>query len=330
MILFITNKEDITTDFIINKLNNFSIPYYRLNTEDLFSESFVCLDITNNNYSIFDKSKNIIVDLNEIKSVYYRRPLLPTILSFSLSKGEKDFLLREFQATLDGLCGILEEKYWISRISSIKRAENKVLQLLCARKQGFIIPNSLITNDVKKAQNFIRENGNDCIIKPLKNGFIDDKKNSRVIFTSEIKLSDINKIKDIKDSSIYLQRRIEKKADIRVTVVGEQIFATKILSQVSEKTKTDWRRGNALDLIYENIKLPDGIASLCIEYVRSLGLQFGAIDMTIDGNNNFIFLEINPNGQWAWIENRVGYDISGEIIKLLLNNGSGKYVNIQY
>lgn len=65
------------------------------------------------------------------------------------------------------------------------------------------------------------------------------------------------------------------------------------------------------------IKLPDAILNQCISLLKILNLRFGAIDFILDKNGNYIFLEINPNGQWAWIEKQTGYKISNEITNLL-------------
>ncbi|MNZ28723.1 hypothetical protein D3C78_459550 [compost metagenome] len=48
--------------------------------------------------------------------------------------------------------------------------------------------------------------------------------------------------------------------------------------------------------------------------MRRLNLRYGAIDFVCDPQGNLWFLEINPNGQWAWIENLTGYPIAEAIV----------------
>jgi glutathione synthase/RimK-type ligase-like ATP-grasp enzyme len=117
-------------------------------------------------------------------------------------------------------------------------------------------------------------------------------------------------------------------ADIRVTVVGEQVFPAKIHSQEFEETMVDWRKGENAKVKHERIELPPEIEDKCIELTKRLGLHFGAIDFVLDRGMNYVFLEINPNGQWGWIEKRLGYDISGEIVALLLK-GAQAHGNCQ-
>ncbi|MNE53265.1 Ribosomal protein S6--L-glutamate ligase [compost metagenome] len=110
------------------------------------------------------------------------------------------------------------------------------------------------------------------------------------------------------------QELIEKEFEVRVTVVGEKVFSASIDSQSDNDTKIDWRKKK---LVFTKVELPFEIEYLCIEIVKKLNLLFGAIDLIKDKNGNYIFLEINPNGQWAWIETQTGIEISDAIINEL-------------
>lgn len=102
-----------------------------------------------------------------------------------------------------------------------------------------------------------------------------------------------------------------------MTVVGEHIFAAKINSQLSSESLTDWRAANNI-LPHEKIQLPNELESKCLELNRYFKLNFSAIDFILDTNNEYFFLEINPNGQWAWIEQLLEYPISKAITDILL------------
>lgn len=318
MVLLITNKDDVTTDFVVNRLNKIGEEYYRLNTEDLVLNVGVNFDIERNEYVLIDHEKNQNINLSSITSIYYRRPTLPKINIDSLSEGENKFVIREIAYMLEGLYKILDDRFWISPVPSIREAENKIYQLLVARKIGFDIPISLITTSKVKAEIFLKYLKGNCVIKPIKNGKIDDYENPMVVFTSLITPSDIGLLDRVKSCPTYLQSKIEKVADIRVTVVGKKVFSTKIYSQDFEETIIDWRKGENTKIKHERIKLPYEIEVKCIKLLDYLGLNFGAIDFILDSDMRYTFLEINPNGQWGWIEKRLGYDISGEIVQLLL------------
>jgi glutathione synthase/RimK-type ligase-like ATP-grasp enzyme len=117
-----------------------------------------------------------------------------------------------------------------------------------------------------------------------------------------------------------VQSEILKQYDVRVTVVGERVFATAIWSQDNEETITDWRKGSRPDLRHEKIVLDQRVERQCVKLVQRLGLRYGAIDLVCDQSGKLWFLEINPNGQWAWIENLTGYPIAAAIVDELTVN----------
>ncbi|MBD3338113.1 MAG: hypothetical protein GF353_03320 [Candidatus Lokiarchaeota archaeon] len=318
MILLVTNRDDVTTDFIVNRLNKLQEPYYRLNTEDLVSNVGVNIDISCDKYILVDHQKNQIINLSSIKSVYYRRPGLPKFNNSSLPKSEIEFMSREIISLLEGIYKILNDRFWISPVYSIREAENKIHQLLVARELGFEIPRSLITTLKDNAIAFWHRAQGSCIVKPIKSGKVNDNRNPMVIFTSSISADDLEILNNVDVCPTYLQSQIDKLADIRVTVVGEQVFPAIIYSQDFPETVVDWRKGENVRLRHEKTKIPLNLERKCIELIKRLNLHFGAIDFILEKGNRFVFLEINPNGQWGWIEKRLGYDISGALVNLLL------------
>ena len=224
--------------------------------------------------------------------------------------------------TLEGIYKILNNAYWISPVYAIREAENKIFQLEIAKKLGFDIPQSIISNNPTQVNDFVSAN-NSCIIKPIKSGLIEDEANQKVVFTSTLNKKWISK-KELATCPAYLQNNIKKQKDIRVTVVGCKVFAMSIDSQCEEEAQTDWRKSSKI-LKYEAIEIPKDIQNKCITLLRELNLNFGAIDFILNSVGQYIFLEINPNGQWGWVEQQVGYDISGEIANLLENGNMGKY-----
>lgn len=322
MILLVTNKDDVTTDFIVNRLNKLRERYYRLNTEDLVTTVGVNLDISNNEYMLIDHRKNKVISLSSIKSVYYRRPGLPRMNDAFLSKGEVEFVGRELTYLLEGIYKILNDRFWISPVPSIREAENKIYQLLLARDIGLEIPKSLITTLQGNAVSFWHKVQEKCVIKPIKGGRVNNLDNPMVIFTSLITADDIGILDGVCECPTYLQNKVDKLADIRVTVVGERVFPAIIYSQEFQETTIDWRKGENIALRHEKVKIPSDIERKCIELTKRLNLHFGAIDFVLGKDSRYVFLEINPNGQWAWVEKRLGYDISGAIVNLLLKGAS--------
>ena len=315
MILFITNKEDITTDFVVKRIREERADYYRFNTEDLFNCVDISLDFERNKFQLLDKRKGVI-DLNNVTSVYFRRPKLPKIPP-DLATWERNFLIKEYHSLLNGIYSILSSSLWINYVYSIIEAENKIYQLILAKKLGFNIPETLISNNRDSVYEFIRAKYFNCVIKPIRSGFIDDPDDPKVIFTNKISRDKLEELSRIQICPSIFQRNIAKETDVRVIVVGKKVFAIRIESQEYKESKIDWRRGSNI-IEHNYIELPLELENRCVNLVKQLNLLFGAIDLVLDKKGNFYFLEINPNGQWAWIEKRLGIPISNEIAKLLI------------
>ncbi len=316
-IIVISNKSDITSDFIIKALKIKQIPFYRFNTEELTKSIYITLDFDSDSFKLYDSNLNQTFDLKDFTGVYYRRPELPSINDYGLTDGEIQFLKNEIIYTLEGVYKLLRRAYWVSPLFSIREAENKIYQLEIAKSLGLKIPNSIITNDYNLAFNFYEDNNKNCIIKPIKSGLIEDVNESKVVFTNFIETfpTETNKLTA---SPTYFQSHILKKGDIRVIAVGNKIFATFIESQDHINTKTDWRKGE-IKLVHRKINLPSEIERKCNLLLRSLKLRYGAIDFILNQNDEYVFLEINPNGQWAWIEKQTDYKITDAIVNLLQN-----------
>lgn len=313
-VLIITNKSDITSDFIVKRLKERNISFYRFNTEELSRSCFLTFDFQKDIFILSDTILCKQLNIKEFTSVYFRRPELPVVNTSNLSNGEFQFLRNEFYYTLEGLYKILKDSYWVSPIYAIREAENKIYQLELAKSIGFSIPNSIVTNIYTDSLEFYNRNGANCIIKPIKSGLIDDKESPKVVFTNQLKGKLIKE--QVELSPNFFQAHIKKSYDVRVTMVGEKAFAVLIDSQNNTETQIDWRRGE-YPLKHTKIELPGKILKQCITLLKILNLRFGAIDFILDTAGNFTFLEINPNGQWAWIEKRTGYEISNEIVNLL-------------
>lgn len=302
MILIITHKEDYTADFLIDKLNNKRIKYKRLNCEDIDKTNY---SIDNNFKFTFDKEYSF-------KSVWFRRTKLPLIENVNFS--ERIYLQNEYETLLKNLFSVIDAK-WFSEPHSIYRAENKLLQLKLAHEIGFNIPKTLVTNCKIELKKFYEKNNHDIIIKPLGISRIIQDDSMTFLFTNSLKREHIDSIEDFDLTPCLFQNRIEKEFELRITVVGENVFSAGVDSQSNIETQLDWRKSQ---LHFFKYKIPNDIRDKCIEIVKKLNLRFGAIDIIKDMNGNYIFLEINPNGQWAWIENQTQLPISDSIIKELI------------
>jgi len=119
---------------------------------------------------------------------------------------------------------------------------------------------------------------------------------------------------------LIVQVYVEKAVELRVTVVGSDVFAAEIHSQATQRTKIDWRRYDEGNTPHFEHTLPDKVSKLCLAMTHSLGLVYSAIDLILTPDGRYIFLELNPNGQYQWIEHLTGLPITDRIARLLIDH----------
>lgn len=248
------------------------------------------------------------------------KPQLPTFNKDDLET-EVVFQKTEITETLRSIWRIIPEKKWLNHPENLWCASNKIKQLILADKIGFNIPETLLSTIPKEIAYFYNKYDKNVIIKAVKHGFLLHNNCLNLILTSKLEEADIDYI--YSQDSVHpslIQPNLDKEFDIRVTVIGNSVYATRILSQMNIETKIDWRSWGTIsdvNLPHERHKLPADIENKCIEINNKLNLNFSCIDLVMTNNGTYYFLEINPNGQWVWIEELMGYPISNSILDLL-------------
>lgn len=316
MILLISNERDVTTDYVILELRRRDVLYFRLNSERLSDANVRCFWRSGRpDWQVAFADRALLT--SDVLAGYFRRPGAPLVKSSVIDPAERRYCSDEWTAVLRSIYANLGDR-WLNSPSNIERAEDKALQLAVAADIGLQVPPTIVTNDFDTAIGFMSEGA--TIGKAFHTGFLDDAggQAGRVIFTTRLDNHSRPTRESLSFAPVILQREITKACDVRVTVVGRRIFAATIDSQIRAETTIDWRRGSHPDLPHARHELPDELASRCVSLVRQLGLRFAAIDLVLDRAGEYWFLEANPNGQWAWIENRTGLPISAAIVDELL------------
>lgn len=310
MILIVTNRRDLTCDFIVLELQRRGLEFVRLNTETL-ARGHVRVGGASGAWSVNVDGREISAE--QIRAAYFRRPGAPEPDPAVTAPGHRDYCLAEWRALLKSFYTRLDG-LWLNSPWAILRAEDKPHQLLCAARLGFEVPETLITNDVAEAQAFAATGS--VIVKPLRQALIEADED-QVVFTSRWSDPAAGDAQAWAAAPLIVQHEVPKRADLRVTVVDDQVFAVAIDSQTTTETQVDWRRGADPSLKHERVALPEGMAERCRALTRKLDLRFGAIDLVHRTDGGYSFLEINPNGQWAWIEQRTGVPIAAAIVDAL-------------
>ncbi|MEW5987915.1 MAG: MvdC/MvdD family ATP grasp protein [Chloroflexota bacterium] len=301
MILIVTNKQDYTADFLILELRRRGVDYVRFNTEDFPQAVDLLIEIDNGGLAGQLRIYNRSVALGEIHSIWYRRPLPSESAKQLMDPGARELVITESRETLEGLWRTMP-CFWISHPDSIRTAESKLLQLKTASLLGFTIPRTLVTNSPHAAESFYNRNAGQVVYKPQRYGRVIRGDTVSLIYTNLIEEYHVEHFAAVQLAPVLFQPYVPKMVEVRVVVVGDRAFAVELRSQEILAARHDWRRVDPSELPHVVHELPSEVEAKCINLLRVLRLAFGAIDFILTPEGEYIFLEINPNGQWAWIQ----------------------------
>lgn len=323
-ILLVTTKADIATDSVILRLSDLGASFYRINTEDFplaVTSSFQIKSTSEGGEWRWLTVAGKEVWLNEVACVWFRRHRLP-VMPTQMSEAHAEYCLREAEWFLKGLLYSTERRKkavaWMSHPLNIQQAESKIYQLSLAKSLGLKVPDTIISNDPKTVREFYQRMSENVIAKPLRLGYFDYGDRQTSVYTNKVSREDLADDVAIRVAPVIYQELLPKLYDLRVTIVGAQAYAAAIDSQSNPSAVIDWRRANADNLTHEIHKLPYDLERACVELVSKLGLSFGALDFVLAPDGTYTFLEINPNGQWLWLEDKLQLPISEAIANWLL------------
>lgn len=234
-----------------------------------------------------------------------------------ISKNEyercQEFRSNEWKAFYRLLCTIFSDKTINNPFTA--RLMNKILQQYIARRVGFFIPSSIVTNIKSEVLDFFDKNHHDVIIKSFSGGRGHARDGEQPTYyglmTQKVTFDDICVAEEEQISSAphFLQQNINKDFELRIVVVGSSVFPFKIISQDKEYTITDWRYGNyIIDFIKTDID--DNLLNRIRKFMQYFGLFIGHFDLIKDKDGNIWFLECNQDGQWGWLDDLVNGKIS--------------------
>ncbi|MCJ8321044.1 MAG: hypothetical protein MJK12_15500 [Colwellia sp.] len=298
-ILIITSSYDRTVDYILEKYP--SENFFRFNT-DKFSDYSV-----STSFGDFTISNGIdLVNNHNCISIYYRKPSLEN-LDKIISPEYFGFIYKEVFTLVDGIADSFEGNC-LTKPSILRYASNKIVQSKVAKKIGFKIPNHSITNCKSVVQELLPS---EKIVKPISLGKI--KKNKGFEYVQTNLVDEGVSLDELKYCPSYFQSYIDKDYECRLTIIDGHCFPVKIISE----DKVDWRTENNNPL-YELMEIPNSIRKKCFMLMDALDIKFGCFDFLIK-DDVWYFLEVNVNGQWAWLEIELNIDIS----KKIMNNLKG-------
>lgn len=258
------------------------------------------------------------LNLRDVTSVWHRRLMIGGGIPTSLDPQFRFASINESNRTVKGMLASLKA-FRMDPEPIIRHAENKQIQLQAAREIGLETPRTLITNDADAVRSFARSCESGIVTKMLSSFAVYEDGIEKVVFTNPVRPEDLEDLDGLKLCPMSFQEQVPKALELRSTVVGSRVFTASIDSQASAAARHDWRKdGVGLLAYWKRYKLPRDVEERLLRLMDYFMLNYGAVDFILTPDGQHVFLEINPVGEFFWLESCPGLPISSAIADVLL------------
>ncbi|MFF5983595.1 ATP-grasp ribosomal peptide maturase [Streptomyces olindensis] len=300
-VLVVTALEDVTADRVIGALNVREVPVVRVDPADIgpgLSFGFSLVPDT----PVWGgrlRTSSRELELRDVAAVFYRRPT-PYITRFThFPQQQRDFVAAEAKHGLSGVLNSLPGAVYVNHPHAVARADFKPVQLQTFTELGLRVPPTMITNEAEAARKFAAMHGH-VVYKTFRGLPRNQDGHTGAIWTQRVEPDSFDEALAV--TAHLFQAEIPKTRDVRITVVGRQVFAQQISAPDGA---LDWRRGDWDELSHTPIAVPASIEAALHRYLDSFGLVFGCFDFALTGDGgdsgDWWAIECNPNGQWGWL-----------------------------
>ncbi|WP_371667624.1 ATP-grasp ribosomal peptide maturase [Streptomyces sp. NBC_00289] len=313
-VLILTCEEDVTADMVIVHLNASAVPVVRLDPADLTGGVALSGEFVHGAFRGHLSASGRLVSISGLRSIWVRRPGPAA----SRAAERSEWLTEESGQALYGMLRGSQAR-WMNHPDASRRARHKPWQLRLAQRCGLPVPATLITTFPQAAREFAARYP-DLVVKPVSGAHPQDP--PRAVPTSRVN-PDAD-FSAVAFGPTLLQRRVAKRADIRLTAVGERLLAArKAVPPDADPDEVDVRfAANASP--WRATDVPPRIASAVRAYLSEAELAYGAFDFAEDADGTWWFLECNQSGQFGFVEVETGQPIARAIAEWLADPGPGR------
>ncbi|WP_026732811.1 MvdC family ATP-grasp ribosomal peptide maturase [Fischerella sp. PCC 9605] len=320
VVLLITHSGDFfTVDRVAQALLKRGVQPFRLDTDKFPLAVQIKILLGNNGSDYRLRYSDRSISTQQVQAVWMRRIWQPQV-SKNLAPQFQAACARESLATLEGFWDSLREAHWVDDLQRINAAENKLRQLRVAQEVGFVIPRTLVTNNPKEAREFFCEVKGKMVAKLLTPLSVSMKGSPFFLYTSAVKEEDLLDAENLRYCPMVFQEQIPKQWELRVVYVDGKLFVGALDASLYAASTLDWRRASINACIWQPHDLPSEVADCLKAFMARFGLLFGAFDLIQTLLGEYVFLELNPTGEWGMLERDLGYPISEAIADALTFN----------
>lgn len=311
MILVITHSTDVTADYQCARLAKEQVPFVRIDSDTISSRVGIRATATTTAVSVEGKWYATA----DISCVWLRRPKAIEVQATDV--GERLHSANEWGEALEGFLSQIPVHLWINHASRNARASHKIDQLTRAHVAGLHIPSTLVTQDAEEARVFAASHGGRIVVKPLFSGYVERASvdQDTQVYTSRVELEHLDRRELLQRCPTLFQAEVNKDYDVRVCYVDGRLRCIRMdRLDSSGQQILDIRRDNMAAVRYTALEAPDEVSRPLVDLISHYGLRFAAIDFAVTREGHWIFFEINPNGQWAWLDLAGVTDVAGDLM----------------
>lgn len=323
-VLIITHSEDnISVDTVTRFIQEAGAEAIRFNVDRYPLHSKLTSIYRQQNRQIILENESGTHELQDATGVWYRR-------SYNIGTGldtvlDKEYLAPSLGETRRTLMGMLEglDVFQMEKPSIYRRLDSKEEQMKIAAGCGLNIPRTCISNDPTVIRNFIQTLKAPVITKMQSSFAIYRNKEEHVVFTNEIQEQHLDDLASVQYCPMVFQEKLDKQLELRINIVGREMFAFSVNSAATERGSTDWRKdGVALLDSWLPYELPGELHDKLLHFMNVYGLNYGAIDVILAPDGQYYFLEINAAGEYFWLDKLCDHAISRQIANVLLGKAA--------
>lgn len=316
MVLCITHSNDYyTIDLVQQHLEKMGVPSFRLNVDE-FAIGYT-INYTVQQYCLSGKGQSITD--TQIDAVWYRK-LWDLKTPENLDPAYRPVFTREYLTFRDLFFNALQRVPWMNPMQADHAVcHDKLQQLRVAYAVGLTIPASVFTNDPAVIRDFFKRCDNQVVMK-LHNALSKSMKGDGAFFpTTRLQEADLEQLHLLAYCPMIFQEYIPKAYELRIAYVDGECFAGQIV-HAQEAAPTDWRTLTSNAGQWQPYVLPVPVQQKISMLMKNLGLVFGAIDMIRHTNGEYVFLEVNPQGEWGMLQKYLNYPIGETIAEKLITH----------
>jgi len=319
MILCITHSQDFyTIDLVQQHLEKLGYPSWRLNSDEFGTSYALQYTLDRGPAQLQLQQGRRSLPAADITGVWYRK-LWGLKAPARLDAAYLPAFSREYNTSLHIFFDALQHAPWINKMAADHAVcSNKLWQLQEAQHCGLHVPRTVLTNHPEAVRAFYEACGGSIIMKL--HGALSRSMDGKGAFlpTTRLSAADLAQLDTLAYCPMIFQELVPKAYELRIAYAAGAFYTGRINASGDAAGSTDWRAA-AVTLPWAPYTLPAHVAEKIDALMQRLDLSFGAIDMIRRPDGEYVFLEVNPQGEWGMLQKHLGYPIAETIAEKLVN-----------